>query len=453
MRRLIESPYRNIFLASVVGLVIVWIHFRRSGSLGASPFWILVYLLAFFIILILWLFFFSQFVLPVKNFKERLTLFDRLILYILGMHGPAILLQNGKIKPHKSGAQRKGPGVIILDAASAAILRRNDRFTRAVGPGVVFTDRDEYLEGDKSAVDLRLQKERIGPVVSPPARTGRKKPDPETLEIIRRQRMETRAITRNSIEIVPKITVTFKIDCDFNNGETGFGYDQSAVAKAIIGQNIDANQPPDDPDRLRDWCWIPPHLAADVWKETISKFTLDELFDARPGHTPALATVMQVIEERLTHEQCHVYTDYGVRTDTLVDSREFQMLTERGIRVCSVEIRDLDMPEVVEKQLFEHWRDNWLDQARRESASIDTQESYLVADAQVNAQDSFAMQTARNLPTFSNLPINCRNVMIALLESNIAIAERNPRVHQETQTEIEQMRELIDILGSWGETA
>jgi hypothetical protein len=45
--------------------------------------------------LLFWLAVFAQFVLPVSTLKDRQKIFDRLLLYLVGAHGPAIFIQDG----------------------------------------------------------------------------------------------------------------------------------------------------------------------------------------------------------------------------------------------------------------------------------------------------------------------------------------------------------------------
>src|SRR4030067_1039215 len=88
---------------------------------------------------LIWIAFFAQFALPVRNFGQRILASNYLFWYSLGQHGPAFKIDNGEIpdrypkdKPHRRG-------VIVLDTASAAVLRTRTQFTRSVGPGLVFT--------------------------------------------------------------------------------------------------------------------------------------------------------------------------------------------------------------------------------------------------------------------------------------------------------------------------
>jgi hypothetical protein len=47
--------------------------------------------------LILWLAFFAQFTLPVSGIQERVTSIDRLMSFLMGRHGPALHVREGKV--------------------------------------------------------------------------------------------------------------------------------------------------------------------------------------------------------------------------------------------------------------------------------------------------------------------------------------------------------------------
>ncbi len=137
--------------------------------------------------------FFAQFILPLRSANDRLSAFERLFSYIFGFHGPAVHIKNGEIIKRKQEMQRWGPGVILLDAASGAVLRSPQKTTRAVGPGVIF---HRFSGDDRGSVDLRTQKKSLGPWTdeNPFAVQGKKESDAE-YQARQNRRFETRAFT------------------------------------------------------------------------------------------------------------------------------------------------------------------------------------------------------------------------------------------------------------------
>lgn len=447
MRALFRSRYRAILLyLTIAGVLAVWYISRVPGGFLAGFGQLFLTSLICVLGLFFWLFFFSQFVLPVRKLDDRWRIYQRLLLYIQGGHGPAIFIENGKIRQRKGEIKREGPGVVILDSASAAVLRKDDTFNRAIGPGITFTEKKEYLEGDKAVVDLRIQKGRIGPFLSSDASKGISEDEPARLEIQQRQRMETRALTRDNIELVPKIFVYFKIDAQPGEGGSQYGYRPSSVEKAILRRNVDANLPEDSPDRLNDWRWLPPRLAADVWKETLSRFKLDELFHSRTNQPSALETIRTIIEKRLTQPKVDELDVFGKPTGQQVPSLEYQMLQDRGIRVLRVEIRDIEMPEEVEKDLIKRWQTSWLAQAKREKEMIETHRQYLIQQSQEQATQSFFTETATPLADACNPgnSLTVRKGFHMLMRSIRSHIERHPEWQNKLTHEIEQLNQIIE---------
>jgi hypothetical protein len=453
IRKFNHSPYRFILLALLVGLIIYVLRINQvEGGLGASVGWLFmdgfICLIGFFF----WLFFFSQFVLPVRSLNDRLRVYQRLWLFIRGQHGPAYFIENGEANPPKGEYKREGPGVIVLDTASAAVLRTDQRFTRPVGPGLVFTKHNEYLESNKAVVDLRLQKQTIGPSLDLEGQQAAlNSGDPARIAALQRERMETRALTRDGIEIIPKISVYFKLDAPPGVGNSEFGYNPVAVERAIIGRNIDANLPPDTPDRIRDWRWIPAYLAADVWKESLSKYTLEELFRSPPGEPTALQQIMDAVQNRLTLEYAPALGDYGQLTGQTTLSQEYQLLLNRGIKVTRVEIFDLQMPESVEKLLLERWKSTWLNQARKESDFIQSNRSYIEKEATEEAADAYIHQAAALLGAVpEGEALNCAQTLSLLLQGSRRVIVQNPQMNKTMRWEMEQLQELIDWVDAQG---
>lgn len=138
----------------------------------------------------------SQFVLPVRTRLERRLIFERLLRYMFGLHGPAVFIREGKIIGTASELKKSLPGVAFVDPKSAIVLEPQtflseeggsvssaqsfiNQFlillekllrgsqsnlqsqTRAAGPGLVFTGAGERIRG---VVSLR-QHIRVQPNV------------------------------------------------------------------------------------------------------------------------------------------------------------------------------------------------------------------------------------------------------------------------------------------------
>lgn len=73
---------------------------------------------------LIWAGIFSQYVLPITGGEDRLNIFNRLLLFMSGKHGMAIHVKEGQSIQHPDEEKRRGPGVILVDSSSAAILER-----------------------------------------------------------------------------------------------------------------------------------------------------------------------------------------------------------------------------------------------------------------------------------------------------------------------------------------
>lgn len=299
---LTKRPWFYIAGWLVILLALYGWQIQRMGGIQASLLDILLDLACVFpVLLILWMAFFAQFVLPVRTFRDRQKIFDRLLADLFGGHGPALFIENGEIKEHSGERLKKGPGVVWLDSASAAVTRTPTAIKQVLGPGAHFIDAGETIAG---TVDLHMQTQSVGPkeTENPFAEKSDKQTDEEFNQIQDRRKMVS-ALTRDGIEVVPTISVTFRVNTGFpkeNEPGSRFGYrtgmtrkahenekeDQEAIRRAIVGQGVNLNAQPDSPRRRLAWNELPAALAVDVWREYAAKFTLDQLFEPKQKVSP-----------------------------------------------------------------------------------------------------------------------------------------------------------------------
>ena len=296
-------------------LVVYGWQIYRLGGVEASLFDILLDLVCLFpLLLVLWMAFFAQFVLTVRRIGDRQRIFDRLITYLFGGHGPALFIENGIIKEHSGERLKKGPGVLWLDSASAAVTRTATAIKQTMGPGVHFMAPNEYIAG---TLDLHIQSQSVGPKESdkPFASKTDFESDPEYIQVQDRSK-QVSALTRDGIEIVPRISVSFRVNTGFPKaGQPGsrFGYrkgitkkereleelDKEAIRRAILGEGINPTESADSPRHRVAWNQLPVALAVDVWREYVGKFTLDQLFDPSQEVPAAAPKLIAPTEEEV----------------------------------------------------------------------------------------------------------------------------------------------------------
>ncbi|MDH5508553.1 MAG: hypothetical protein OEZ02_15130, partial [Anaerolineae bacterium] len=232
--------------------------------------------------MVFWLAFFGQFVLPVQSLQERGEAVLRLLALLGNDRGPALFIRDGDVIEAADKKGRSAPGVIILDTASAAVLHNKSSYTRAVGPGLVFTGRGESTAG---TLDLHTQVRGLGPKdgTENPFAERLKNEKEDDFKARQERRLQTSGLTRDGVEVIPNITAVFRHQSTPGQGNTQFGYNHNAVWRAIAFEAINPDAPSDAESRRVAWDWLPVHMAADLWREYLRKFTLNELFEFTKG--------------------------------------------------------------------------------------------------------------------------------------------------------------------------
>lgn len=386
--------------------------------------------------LAVWGVFFAQFVLPVDKLESRIKIVERLITYISGSHGPAIFIENGIVHAREGETKKRGPGVLWLDSASAAMLRTAVKFTRTIGPGVHFTRNKEYIA---ATVDLHILSQAIGP---------EEKDDPYTVledadkqKALRERCDETRALTRDNIEVMANISVTFRIKAKSGEGGSYLGFDAENVRKAItenLLQGITTDQPV--------WSTLPARMAADVWREYLRKFKVIQLFETPPpGGENALQSISALVKKRLTQETVEAWDDYGrpIPDAAPIPSQEFARLQEMGLEVSGVTIKRLFFQPEVESRLISQWTTQWLKNAQKERDQVERNRKLTETRAQEEALKDFALHASQEISQFK-LDEGAKKVhaLEMLVHSTFLGVRRNTALLKRANTE---QRELAEI--------
>ncbi|HJR81309.1 MAG TPA: hypothetical protein VJ821_14660, partial [Anaerolineales bacterium] len=212
--RFYRKPWFYIVAWLVILLAAYGLQIRRMGGIRANLFDIFVDLACIFpILLMLWMAFFAQFVLPVRTFRDRQKIFSRLLANFFGSHGPAIFIRNGQLVKREGEERKAGAGVLWLDSASAAVTRTAVAIKQTIGPGVHFLDNFEYIAG---TVDLHVQIQALGPKESDkPFEDKKEAQTDEEFHQIQERRKRVSALTRDGIEVIPNISIIFRVDTGF----------------------------------------------------------------------------------------------------------------------------------------------------------------------------------------------------------------------------------------------
>ncbi|OGO16258.1 MAG: hypothetical protein A2Y93_09155 [Chloroflexi bacterium RBG_13_68_17] len=286
----------------------------------------------------------AQFVLPVRTWKERGAAVAGLVRYLVGQSGPVSFIQNGVQVESSRLPRGTGPGVILADQASAAVLRDDVQFTRAVGPGITFTRAGERVA---EALDLRRQLRAV---------SGSR---PSGGEQVDGRSASSLAVTRDGIPVSADLSVTFMLDPG-RSGEPRegrdpecppFEFNPSSVSRAVYSGHAYG------PRHEIPWSELPVLLAVDLWREQVKGRDLSQLFSRGRGQPSPLEEIQRAILARMT-APTHEALDAAGRVQTR-PSREQRVLSERGIRVLHVGISGVILPEDIADELALHWREQW----------------------------------------------------------------------------------------------
>jgi len=446
-------------LVAMTVIYFAWGYFGGVYDLAADYSLDLIIDLFLFIAgLIIWLVFFAQFVLPVSKLSDRIRVVERLVMYLTGGHGPAVFIESGFVRESVGENRRQGPGVMWLDSASAALVRTEAQFKRAVGPGVHFTGYGEYLAGTH---DLHTLIQNIGLEESDEPFTVQKKD--ENYQKIQDRRWATSALTRDGIEVVSAIGVNFQIKSEAAEGGTFFSYNAANSERAIrdsITRGVKYTRPVCSS--------LPAKLTVDIWRECLSKVRLDDLFKYVDwGDETTLQFITNLVKDRLSKPTVISLDEFGrpqlkggyneQRFKTFcelrkagknpqaesmlvkVPSQEFAILNDMGLVVTASVKRVLFAPDV-EERLINLWITNWLKNAQEEHERVERRRKLAETAAVDDALQEFALNTIPDLLKLE--PTSKSEAITRLVRSTFKGVRRNTTLLKRTNTE---QRELFEI--------
>lgn len=407
---------------------------------------------AFLIVFLAGLAFYAQFVLPLHRTRDRWHAFTRLLFYVFRRHGPAIAIVNGESKATAQELERRGRGVILLDTASAAVLRTATKFTRPVGPGAIFTRKGEQVG---NAFSLQLQRKILGPLRGENPFTEKSPEESDQEHTMRTERRwETRGLTRDGAEVVPTIVTIFKLDCAPRTGDSWYGFEESPVWKANGLEGIDPKKGIDTQQRKVRWDWLPAYMAAELWREYLGKFTLQELF-ASPNQTveeTGFQRIERLINARLTKPRVEQLNDLGKPSgQRKTTSQEYMQLRERGLTVKKVFISDIFFPREIEERLINQWKDRWQDLARESEMRAQQLRSKTRIEGEEAALKAFAEQATlllgdhliHHAPTPDKAPTDSQALEL-LVRSTVDLLVQDDVLRSQMTNEKQDLVEIVE---------
>jgi hypothetical protein len=393
--------------------------------------------------------FFANYVLPVSSPGEAFGMLGPMAGSLLGRLPAVLFLRDGQAQSAQTDVR-----ILLLDSASAAVLHNGGGYTRALGPGLHFVARGE---GVARTLDLRKQVRRLGPHPAEDPFISDPEEDPITAASRLARRRETSGLTRDGVEVVSRIEIEFRLEGRAGGGGTPFGFHPEFAWRAVANEGVDEGAPRDARGHRVSWDWLPAHLAADVWREYVRKFSLPELFapvkrEADGPERTGLEIVLEMMNLRLREAIVQELDEMGQPVERQLSSPEYQLLRERGVRVLTVGLREVHLEAMREEaRLKADWRELW----EQRSTSVKLQSKARAVEkallGQMDASQEFLRTVSADLyrrlkRTDGKIvrPPNEYETLQLLLEGSLAGAQQTPGLKAEVEAELRELREWLD---------
>jgi hypothetical protein len=392
----LQTPVGVIITTNVIWQIVMW---AMKIPTTTTVYYIVSFILLGMDIIVAFtlrdqlIYFFSQFVLPIQNPKYRQDIFARVRDFETGNRGPALFVKNGRVILHEGEADKRGAGLIVLDTASALVLRTDTEIKDTVGPGIKFTKGNEYIAG---SVDLRSQWQFIGPLTTEqPFLNPVPISSPKDYNESQNRRQQTSGLTRDGFEVSPTISIKFSIrrpasaeKIQTESGVTSYyGYDADAVRNAITREVIQLGTSENSKIRM-EWNKLPAHLVVNIWREYVRKFKLNDLFTS--SGISGLQTIEDMINKRVKQAGMEALDDTGSQTGEWLESLEFKQLQSRGLEIMEVRIHNILFEPSIEEQMVQQWSAEWMNIAKKEENHLKEKEALIETAARDEASKNFA---------------------------------------------------------------
>jgi hypothetical protein len=438
---IITSPIGVVLTMTAIWHLVLW-EMKIPFNVYTSVASIFIDIIVVFVLYDRWVHFFSRFVLPIRTAEERNEIYRRVNA---GADGPALFIRNGQLVLREGEGKKRGRGVILVDTASAAVIRTDTEIKRTIGPGVTFTSKGEYVAG---TVDLRTQFQLIGPIPGDQPFAQNTEFNKEYVEVQRR-RQETSGLTRDGFEVVPTISIRFSVqkpDADdqipVNGVISRYGFDPKSVERAIVRKMVQIGS--GDRAIHLPWNRLPAHLTINLWREYVRKFKFSELFTS--DKISGLQTIEDMVNLRLKELNVVELSDTGIPTGGYTFSPEAECLFDRGIQVDRVKLHCLYFDSALEEGIIQAWETDWYSNARKEQKQLEEWEALVDTSAREEALKSFAELASRPFsmkPRVSTNPYVTLQLLFQEIRGSV-IADHN--IHSNLEDEIRRMDDFIKWL-------
>jgi hypothetical protein len=133
--------------------------------------------------------------------------------------------------------------------------------------------------------------------------------------------------------------------------------------------------------------------------------------------------------------------DNGKPGEDLLESPEYKLLEQRGLKVIAASVGNLRFPHDIEEQLVRQWSTTWLNSAKAERKRIERLRGFVNLSGQVDAVLKYAQSLSRNL--LKHRPSTQKDTLKTLMLRSRDELVREDRLHQLASDEREELEELI----------
>jgi len=287
-----------------------------------------IWVIAFFIWLLIRLFYLSQYLLPLNWYDSwfeglRLSLDYHFPFFmsLARLQVPSLTLLFPKVNT-KDSADELGLPVSfkrhragVLPSHQVVALGKGDSFIRSAGPGYIRLNKGEKVI---QIIDLRPH--------------SRRKP--------------VTALTRDGIRMDTSVSVVFHVkrETDPIDRRMPYSYDRQAIFKIIYVDSFSSGE------GSVSWTERVVRQAESALISEISRHSLDELLLWEPGATPPLQEVRNAVKEHLE-----------------------KIFEQHGITIVSAGMGAIELPEEVTEQRIRNWQADWLIRMEEEKSAGDTE--------------------------------------------------------------------------------
>jgi hypothetical protein len=173
-----------------------------------------------------------------------------------------------------------------------------------------------------------------------------------------------------------------------------------------------------------------------------------------PANKTALQVINEMVKARLTQARVDFMDEYGQRKTGQFDSKEYELLQQRGLKVMSVSISNVRLHPTVQETLIKQWAANWLKLAKGENELLELNRNLIEAASQEKAQCMYAVRLSQDIKA------NCNNgnstvqglLRAILLRSRAMIrsGEFSNSLRRRMTTELQDIEDTIGWMGEDG---